>query len=61
MSERKVCGIGINDADYPIDKRYKCKVTGKNNVLWVCPYYSKWSKMLYRCYNKNVWKSNPSI
>lgn len=59
MSKRKVCGIGVNDAGYPIDKRYKCKVTGKNKVLWACPYYSKWSKMLYRCYDKKCLEKHP--
>lgn len=44
--KRTVCGVGINDADYPVtwhEKQKRCK----------CPYYRVWENMLYRCYGKN--------
>ncbi len=39
---KKVCGVGINDADYCVQGKGKVK----------CPYYIKWSSMLVRCYGK---------
>lgn len=51
MKEKKVLGVGINDADYNIrDSR-----TG-----WRCPYYLRWRSMLNRCYNPKYLKEHPS-
>jgi hypothetical protein len=39
-----VQGVGINDADYPID-------TVVNGVRTTCPLYKRWASMLERCYS----------
>jgi hypothetical protein len=50
MSKKKlVCGVGVNDADYPINPR----VNGKHKM---CPYYKKWSSMMQRCYSDRYQK-----
>jgi len=41
---RLVCGVGINDADYVVEK----KINGKRNA---CPIYLSWRRMLERCYS----------
>lgn len=48
-----VCGKGINDADYSI-------YTYINGKRIECPYYSKWSNMLKRCYSPEYQESNPT-
>lgn len=40
-----ILGVGINDAEYHITN---CDKDGR--ILSRCPYYSKWSGMLRRCY-----------
>lgn len=48
-----VCGVGINDADYPTH-RYRTVVndTGVKvlKLEWKCPFYRAWTDMLKRCY-----------
>lgn len=44
MSKRLICGVGINDADYPVTSR----VDGK---YWKCPFYSVWKSMIERGYS----------
>lgn len=39
-TRRLIRGIGINDADYPV-----------RTATGVCPYYSRWSSILQRCYD----------
>jgi hypothetical protein len=46
-SNKLVCGVGINDADYP---------TQRSNPRWVCPFYQTWTGMLRRAYYKNYSK-----
>lgn len=48
-----VYGVGINDADYPISST-------KNGVKVICPFYTKWHSMLYRCYSKSSKIKNPT-
>lgn len=40
MVKNKVCGIGINDADYSVLRK-----EGKR-VVWRCPYYARWNRLL---------------
>ena len=48
-----VYGVGINDADYNVERFENGK------MVWICPYYHKWRKMLERCYCPK-WKArNP--
>lgn len=44
-------GIGINDSDYKVRKTRKIKTPdgkSKTEVLWICPFYSKWLGMIQR-------------
>lgn len=50
-----VSGIGINDADYVVQKfisytDQEGKV--KRRLFWFCPFYAKWSHMIKRCYGE---------
>lgn len=61
-SNKLVYGVGINDADYSVRKtKSYTDESGKRQfqVLWICPYYSKWSSMLNRCYSAKRQKKNP--
>ena len=55
---RVVCGVGVNDADYPLSVYQE--VSGVNKRVWICPYYQKWKNMLVRCYNKISLGANPT-
>ena len=39
----KICGVGINDADYSVNPN----IDGKRVM---CPYYNTWRHMIVRCY-----------
>lgn len=52
---RLTCGVGINDSPYEVTYR-----DSSSGVRWVCPYYSRWSGLLSRCYNKKVQDKNPT-
>ncbi len=45
-------GIGVNDADYPLNPRFG----SKRNP---CPYYTKWKDMLMRCYSEQYLRKHP--
>lgn len=47
---RKICGVGINDADYPVTPR----VNGKQ--VW-CPFYRVWVEMLRRSYSSKKYRT----
>ena len=53
MAHKKVHMVGINDADYKIAEN----INGKQ-VL--CPFYTKWKAILYRCYDPKVLLTHPS-
>ena len=42
----RVCGVGVNDADYNISR----SLGGR--IIWRCPFYVVWSSMLVRCYSE---------
>lgn len=55
MSRQKnflVYGVGVNDADYDVEKR------PPGAPRWRCPYYRCWNSMLERCYSERyqAWK-----
>lgn len=50
-----VCGMGINDSDYPVRKRLKGR--GNRNM---CPFYMVWANMLKRCYSEQSLKADPT-
>lgn len=54
LSRRKpLLGIGINDAEYVV----KPVVSG---VRLCCPYYSRWERMIIRCYSPKVHSKSPT-
>lgn len=55
---RKVYGVGINDADYVIQRNVV--VDGKQKMVWRCPYYNTWADMLKRCYSEPYHKRQPT-
>lgn len=60
--QRKIYGVGVNDADYQVEKKVKF-VDGsavKYKTLWLCPYFSRWRNMISRCYNPSYQKENQS-
>lgn len=53
-----VCGVGVNDAEYPV---YTTGIVdGKKKVIWTCPFYSRWKDMLKRCYSAPVKLRHPT-
>jgi len=63
MKDNKlVFGVGINDADYVVEKYKTIEVNGKQkrNLVWECPYYRAWRNMLQRCYSSKFQESWPT-
>jgi len=60
--KRLVYGVGINDANYVIEKREYHFLNGKKiaRLVWRCPYYTVWSSMLRRCYSKKYSEVKPT-
>src|SRR5690606_9920035 len=55
---KKVYGVGTNDADYAVSVKEKI-----NNLVvevWHCPFHKRWSEMLKRCYSENYKKKYPT-
>lgn len=44
-----VFGVGINDSDYKISRSEK--INGITKIVWSCPFYKRWAKILERCYS----------
>lgn len=60
---RLVYGVGINDADYAVEKKETIGYVGgkrKQKLVWICPYYSAWKAMLRRCYSTKFQERNPT-
>lgn len=53
-----VCGIAINDADYVT--QVERTVNGDRTNIKICPFYSKWAKMIVRVYSKRYKEKRPS-
>ena len=49
----KICGVGINDADYSVNPN----IDGKRVM---CPYYNTWRHMIVRCYMDDA-KRRPGL
>ena len=52
---KKIYGLGINDADYTTQTRAKGEVK-----YWKCPFYERWTNMLKRCYSQVWMNSHPT-
>lgn len=58
-----VFGIGINDADYVVQKmETNGYMNGKRKykLVWECPYYRAWTGMLKRCYSTKYQERQPT-
>lgn len=65
MVKRLVQGVGINDANYQVQKAEMLEeryASGKlkTRKVWRCPYYSRWFSMLNRCYSKKRHERSPT-
>lgn len=55
VKRRKVCGVGINDADYKVNTYIIESAPGKTStrrVAQVCPFYKRWSTIVNTAYAK---------
>lgn len=53
-----VFGVGVNDADYSVQKFEF--IGGKWKRVWVCPFYERWKHVLARCYSEVFLKRRPT-
>lgn len=61
--KKLVYGVGINDADYVIQKFETIGYANgkrKQKRVWRCPYYKSWICMLQRCYDSKFQQQNPT-
>lgn len=61
-TQKLVYGIGINDADYVVQRNETIIVNGKRKLklVWICPYYQAWKNMLNRCYSTKAQERRPT-
>ena len=65
MSNKLLYGVGINDADYVVNRGVYLEerhLNGKKKWIstWKCPYYTKWKSMIERCYSEKHQITNPA-
>lgn len=53
MRTKLIHGVGINDADYSVNKIVNGKAV-------ICPYYQRWCSALTRCYSEKYHKQQPT-
>lgn len=61
--KKTVLGVGINDADYPVQRKETIGYVGgkqRFKLVWACPFYQVWAAMLKRCYSANFQKKRPT-
>lgn len=58
INKRLLWGKGINDSDYNVTRSET--MNGKRKVLWTCPFYTRWTSMLARCYSSKLHERSPS-
>lgn len=49
----------MNDADYQV-VRHARTPTGKYRIIWTCPFYLTWKRMLDRCYSPKYHAHHPT-
>ena len=52
----KVCGVGVNDANY----RVRAYVSKSGEKTGDCPFYSRWKDMISRCYSSKFQERQPT-
>ena len=57
-TNKLVCGVGINDANYKIYT--SMDINGRRSV-YICPYYVKWKSMIERCYSPQFQRDIDSV
>lgn len=57
-----IYGVGVNDADYVVQKYEEVGTPSKRSrkLVWICPFYQKWTSMLCRCYSDKFKQKNKS-
>ncbi len=58
MANRLIYGNGIMDVEGIVT--LTSKVSGKHKIIWICPYYKKWTAILERCFSKAAHIRHPS-
>lgn len=61
--KKLVCGVGLNDADYPVQEFTTIvDENGKKErkLAWICPFYRKWVSMVGRCYSPRFQERYPT-
>ena len=61
--KKLVFGVGINDADYVVQRKETIGYVGgkrKRKLIWYCRYYSAWEHMLARCYSARWQEKYPT-
>lgn len=61
-NKKLVYGVGINDADYAVQKYETIEANGarKQKIIFRCPYYRVWNSMLGRCYSSKYQEKQPT-
>lgn len=57
-SNKLLFGVGTNDLDYSVAIHEK--INGKHKIVWTCPYYVRWVRMLERCYSEDYQLRKPT-
>lgn len=63
VSKRLVYGVGINDADYVTQVKETVGMfegEREQEVIWLCPFYVRWTSMLARCYSEKQQLKQPT-
>lgn len=58
-----VFDFGTNDVDYAVQRKETIGYLDgkqKRKLVWMCPFYSKWTNMLRRCYSKQYQSRYPT-
>ena len=61
-AQKLVYGVGINDADYVVERKETIEVDGvrKQKLIWACPYHRVWRHILERCYSTKYQERKPT-
>lgn len=62
-NKKLVYGVGVNDADYAVQKFEPIGYVGgkqKYKLVWICPYYRVWKHMLERGYSEKFQEKHPT-